>query len=114
MQPNCWWRPEAQCRSCNQKGHVEKVCLNKHEEQNAQVVDPDEEDDNDRLFVDSCFASNTDSNAWLIDNDYTHHMSYDETIFQNLDRSCISKVKIGNEDNIEVKDKGNLIIDYVT
>lgn len=90
------------------------MCKHKHEEQNAQVVDPDEEDDNDRLFVDSCFASNTDSNAWLIDNDYTHHMSYDETVFQNLDRSCISKVKIGNEDNIEVKDKGNLIIDYVT
>jgi len=25
----CWWRPEVVCRSCNQKGHVEKVCKRK-------------------------------------------------------------------------------------
>jgi len=22
----CWWRPDVVCRSCNRKGHVEKVC----------------------------------------------------------------------------------------
>jgi len=25
----CWWRPDVVCRSCNQKGNVEKVCKRK-------------------------------------------------------------------------------------
>jgi len=25
----CWWKPDVVCRSCNQKGHVEKVCKRK-------------------------------------------------------------------------------------
>ena len=34
----CWFRPEAHCKSCNQYGHVEKVCKNKkgHQKQQGQ------------------------------------------------------------------------------
>jgi len=28
----CWWRPNLVCRSCNKKGHVEKVCKRNQQE----------------------------------------------------------------------------------
>ncbi|XP_071926089.1 uncharacterized protein [Coffea arabica] len=42
----------------------------------------------------------------------THHMTYDESIVRKLDKSQISKVRIGNGDYIEVKGKGSVAIDY--
>ncbi|XP_071933991.1 uncharacterized protein [Coffea arabica] len=109
LQQYCWWRPDVQCRSCNQKGHVEKVCKNNRRDQHAQVADQQEEE---QLFVATCFASKISSEAWLIDSGCTHHMAYDESIFKELDKSYISKVKIGNGDCIGVKGKGNVVIDY--
>jgi len=45
----CWWRLEVVCRSCNQKGHVEKVCKRKQQEvQIAQETDYEKEE---HLFV---------------------------------------------------------------
>nr|XP_027102881.1 uncharacterized protein LOC113724149 [Coffea arabica] len=42
----------------------------------------------------------------------THHIAYDESIFQKLDKLQISKVRIGNGGYIEVKGKGSVTIDY--
>ncbi|XP_071917228.1 uncharacterized protein [Coffea arabica] len=98
LQQYCWWRPDVQCRSCNQKGHVEKVCKNNRKDQHAQVADQQEDE---QLFVATCFASKISSEAWLIDSGCTHHMAYDESIFKELDKSYISKVKIGNGDCID-------------
>ena len=72
-----------------------------------------DEQDKEQLFVATCFASNNFSTeTWLIDSGCTHHMAYDESIFRKLDKSQISKVRIGNGDYIEVKGKGSVAIDY--
>lgn len=36
-----WFRPNVTCRSCNQMGHIEKVCKEKgtHNEEKAEVVE---------------------------------------------------------------------------
>ena len=51
------------------------------------------------------FCSNGHTKAWLIDNDCTHHMTFDEHMFKELDRTCTLKVKIDNGDHIEIKGK---------
>ncbi|XP_071900906.1 uncharacterized protein [Coffea arabica] len=107
----CWSRPDIQCRFCKQMGHMERVCKNKGKRRyQTQMVD---EQDEKQLFVATCFANNNSSSeTWLIDNGWTHHMAYEESIFRKLDKSLISKVRIGNGDYIEVKGKGSVAIDY--
>lgn len=92
-------------------GHMERVCKNKEKGRHqAQMVDEQEEE---QLFVTTCFVSNN-SNAemWLIDSGCTHHMTYDESIFRNLDKSQIFKVRIGNGSFIEVKGRGSVAVDH--
>jgi len=87
------------CRSCNQKGHVEKVC--KRKQQEAQIAQEIEKEEH--LFVVTCFASDITSETWLIDSGCTHHMTHDKGMFVKLDRTYSSKVRTGNGDYIEVK-----------
>jgi len=61
--------------------------------------------------VATCFASDIASETWLIDSGCTHHMTYDKDMFVKLDKTHLSKVRIGNGDYIEVKGIGDIAID---
>jgi hypothetical protein len=74
---------------------MEKICesrTNQHEGE-AQVTDQQHEK---QLFVAACFASKHASDYWFIDSGCTNHMTNDENLFKQLDKSSISKVRIGN------------------
>nr|CAN74031.1 hypothetical protein VITISV_013542 [Vitis vinifera] len=43
------------------------------------------------------------SESWLVDSSCTNHMTYDQDLFREIDRTTISKVKIGNCEYIPVK-----------
>lgn len=61
----CWWRPSVKCRACNQLGHVEKVCKNKANQQGQQAqIAENQEQDEEKLFVATCYATNCSSEAW--------------------------------------------------
>jgi len=90
----CWWRPDVVCRSCNQKGHVEKVC--KRKQQKVQISQETDDEEEELLFVATCFASDITSETWLIDSGCTHHMTHDKDMFVKLDRTHSLKVIIGN------------------
>ncbi|XP_075518328.1 uncharacterized protein LOC142552522 [Primulina tabacum] len=62
----CWRRPDAKCSKCNQMGHEAVICKNKNQQQGdeAQVADQEEED---QLFVATCFTSHETRENWLID-----------------------------------------------
>ena len=96
------------CRSYNQKVHVEKVC--KRKKQGEQIAQETDDEKEEHLFVATCFANNITSEAWLIDNECTHHRTYDKGMFVNLDEIYYSKVKIGNGDYIEVKGLRDIVI----
>ena len=98
------------CRSCNQKGHVEKIC--KRKQQEAQIVQETDYEKEEHLFVTTCFASDITSETWLIDSGCTHHMNHDKGMFVKLDKTRFSKVRIGNGDYIEVKGIGDIVIDF--
>ena len=58
-----------------------------------------EQQEEEQLFVATCFAtSNSSSDSWLIDSSCTNHMTNDQTLFKELDKTIVSKVKIGNGD----------------
>ncbi|KAG8498881.1 hypothetical protein CXB51_005279 [Gossypium anomalum] len=111
----CWFRPDIQCRSCKQFGHVEKVCKNKpkapaQQQIQAQAVE-DLQVQEEHVFTASCFvSSNKVKSNWLVDSGCTHHMAADESLFRDLDRSHVSKIRIGNGDLIQAKGKGNVVI----
>ena len=111
----CWFRPNVRCKSCNQLGHVDKVCKRKanQQRQQAQVAENQEESE-EQLFAATCFAVNSGKNTWLIDSGCTNHMSYDSEIFRELDYTYISKVKIGNGEFVDVKGKGVVAIETPT
>ncbi|KAG8492662.1 hypothetical protein CXB51_010306 [Gossypium anomalum] len=100
------------------KGHVEKVCKEKerprHNEQQpraeAQIAE-DGSDNEEQVFAVSCSAAQKKvSEGWLLDSGCTNHMSPDAAIFKSLDRSCKTKVKVGNGHFIKAEGKGDVVI----
>ncbi|XP_047264662.1 uncharacterized protein LOC124896851 [Capsicum annuum] len=100
----CWKRPDAKCTKCNQLGHEATICKNKTQPQDAEARGVNEQEE-DQLFVSLCFTSSVSSEFWLIDSGCTNHMTHDEEIFKYLDKSEISKVRIGNGDYLSAKGK---------
>lgn len=54
------------------------------------------------------------SNSWLIDSGCTNHMTNDQALFTEIDKTLISKIKIGNGEFISVKGKGTVAIESLT
>ena len=59
----------------------------------------------EQLFVAMCFANKSTSESWLVDSGCTNHMTNDQDLFTELDRTTISKVRIGNGEYIPMKGK---------
>ena len=59
------------------------ICKSKIQQQEvyAQVVDQEEED---QLFVATCFSSSDSSESWLIDRGCTNHMTHDKELFKEF------------------------------
>ena len=74
---------------------MEKICKSRTNQQEgkAQVVNQQQEEE---LFVATCFARKRASDYWLIDSGCTNHMINAENLFKHLDKSSVSKVRIGN------------------
>jgi hypothetical protein len=105
----CWKRPDARCSKCNQLGHEAIICRvkNQKQEEDAQVAN---QDDEDQMFVATCFSVQTTSDHWLIDSGCTNHMTFDKSLFRNLQPTDVAKVRIGNGECIEAKGKGTIAI----
>ena len=105
----CWRRPDAKCSKCNQLGHEAVICKVKGQvkEVNAQVIDQEEED---QLFVVTCFSGKESSESWLIDSGCTNHMTYDKEFFEELRDIEVKRVRIDNGEHLEVKVKGTVAI----
>lgn len=106
----CWWRPDIKCHKCGKLGHVERICKSQQQQGEAKttVEQPQEEE---QLFVASCFATSSSTESWLIDSGCTSHMTYDQELFKELDKTAISKVRIGNGAYLAVKGKGTVAIE---
>ncbi|KAJ8641623.1 hypothetical protein MRB53_018317 [Persea americana] len=108
-QKRCWWRPDIKCHKCGQLGHVERVC--KSQQQQGEAKTAVEQPQEEQLFVASCFATSSSTESWLIDSGCTSHMTYNQELFKELDKTAISKVKFGNGAYLAVKGKGTVAIE---
>ncbi|RVX20723.1 Retrovirus-related Pol polyprotein from transposon RE1 [Vitis vinifera] len=107
----CWWRPNVKCNKCGKQGHVERICKNQQQEETSAAVDYCQEE---QLFAATCFANKSTSESWLVDSGCTNHMTNNQDLFRELDRTFISKVRIGNGEYIPVKGKGTVAIESQT
>jgi len=105
----CWKRPDAKRNKCNQLGHEAVICKNKFQmrEADAQIA---KKDDEDQILIATCFSTKSSSECWLIDSGCTNHMTYDRTLFKDLQSTKIIKVRIENGDYISAKGKGTISI----
>ncbi|GAA0169216.1 hypothetical protein LIER_40722 [Lithospermum erythrorhizon] len=51
---------------------------------------------------------------WLVDSGCTNHLTGDKELFRELDKSQVSKVRIGNGEHIDVKGNGVVAIESCT
>ena len=104
----CWRRPDAKCTKCNQMGHEAVICKNENQHgEEAKTVGQEEED---HLFVATCFSGIESSESWLIDSGCTNHMTHNKDLFRELSNANSSKVRVGNGTYIAVKGKGTVAI----
>ena len=85
------------------------ICKRKIQQQEAYAQVADQEEEN-QLFVSTCFSGSDSSESWLIDRGCTNHMTHDKELFKELRCIEISKVRIGNGQHIAVKGKGTIAI----
>ncbi|KAH0633032.1 hypothetical protein KY284_035818 [Solanum tuberosum] len=111
-QQKCWWRPDIKCNKCGQLGHVERVCKSQPQQEEAKAVVNQYQEE--QLFVATCFASKSASKSLIIYSGCTNHMTSDQELFKDLDRSFISKVKIGNREYLDAKGRGTVAIESLT
>ncbi|RVX06896.1 Retrovirus-related Pol polyprotein from transposon RE1 [Vitis vinifera] len=97
----CWWRPDVKCNKCGKQGHVERICKNQQQEETSATIDQCQDE---QLFAAMCVANKSISESWLVDSGCTNHMTNHQDLFTELDRTTISKVRIGNDRNCIIKD----------
>jgi len=91
-------------------GHIEKICKNKNNQQVNEAKAVQEEED-EQLFVASCYASCSSVDSWLVDSGCTNHMCNNVELFKLLDKTAISKFRVGKGHCIPVKGKGSVSIE---
>ena len=91
---------------------LQSCAKNKNQQQQieAQITSQKEE----QLLVGDCFVTNNSSESWLIDSGCIQHMTYNEELFKELDKTIVSIVKIGNGELIAVRGKGTIAIESGT
>ena len=91
---------------------MEEICKIKQEREiKATVVD---QYHTEQLFVATSFASKNMSKTQLIDSGCTNHMTYDQGLFRELEKTIVSKVRIGNGEYISTKGKETVAIESLS
>jgi len=99
-------------------GHMQRVRKVKttQQAQTAQMTEQQKGDHEEELYMvtqaENALAVKSAS-LWLIDSGCSNHMSHNLEIFKSLDKSCTSKVRIGNGDLLAVKGKGTAVVQTV-
>ena len=106
----CWRRLDAKCSNCQQMGGMKLLFAgmkgNKNEEE-ANTVDQEEED---YLFVATCFTSMSSTNRRLINNGCSNYMTDNKSLFKEWCEITSSMVRVGDGNKIAVKEKCTIVI----
>ncbi|RDX94836.1 hypothetical protein CR513_22726, partial [Mucuna pruriens] len=56
----------------------------------------------EHLFIATCYLTSNNKEVWLIENGRTNHMTYNASIFKELNQSHFSKITIGNRESLNI------------
>nr|GLL21955.1 uncharacterized protein LOC104612075 [Ipomoea trifida] len=102
-----------QCHYCKKFGHKEAACWSKQRDEatKANIVEKDvrRDDEPETLFM-VHFPQNTDNDVWFIDSGCSNHMSNSRSLFENLNVSQKSEVRLGDDKKVQVDGKGTIAI----
>ncbi|XP_050131467.1 uncharacterized protein LOC126607786 [Malus sylvestris] len=104
----CRYKGKAKCGKCNRFGHMAKDCDN-----NRQVANCAKEEDvtTGTMFY-ACHSASIeqDKSVWFVDSACSNHMTSQEFLLLNLDRSVTCRVKMGTGDLVQATGKGTLVV----
>jgi len=80
---------------------VEKVCKSQDSQEDFQIVEDKSEEE--LLLTTSCVTTNQSTKYLIIDSGCTNYMTHDRELFSELNKSNISKERIGNGEQLIVK-----------
>ncbi|OWM83858.1 hypothetical protein CDL15_Pgr004289 [Punica granatum] len=85
-------KKDVKCRNCHKIGHVEGIYKEKSHQQLGEAHNA-ASNEVEQLFVASCFTSSVVKDGWLVDGGCTNHMTSNESMFSDLNKSVKSKVR---------------------
>lgn len=107
LEKDCWFRGKPQCQGCGKFGHVQKECRSRPSH-HANLTEEDERSNN--MFYACHAASEARSDTWYIDSGCSNHMTSNEKIFQDIDKSVTTKVKLGDGSLVEAEGLGTIAV----
>ncbi|KAI5353775.1 hypothetical protein L3X38_006669 [Prunus dulcis] len=95
----CRHKGKPRCGKCNRFGHLTKDCDNGKQVANCAK---EEEVTTETMFY-ACHASSIASSksVWFVDSACSNHMTSQESLLINLDKSVTRKVKMGTDDLVQ-------------
>ena len=104
----CRHKGKPRCGKCNRFGHNAKDC-----EGNKQVANCAKEEDvtTGTMFYACYSASVKNGSVWFVDSACSTHITSQESMLINIDRSVTCKVKMGTGDLVQATGKGTLVVE---
>ncbi|KAI3675541.1 hypothetical protein L1987_85131 [Smallanthus sonchifolius] len=113
-------KANVQCYNCNKYGHLSRDCWNEpqaspaigdeHDEEEGQLfMVMQENEENQALMITKGDAS--PPNIWFLDSGCSNHMTGQQSLFKNIDRTDTVAVRMGNGKRINVEGKGSVSLE---
>ncbi|XP_016650391.1 PREDICTED: uncharacterized protein LOC107881324 [Prunus mume] len=104
----CRHKGKPRCGKCNRFGHTAKDC-----EGNKQVANCAKEEEviTGTMFYACHSASVKNGSVWFVDSACSNHMTSQESVLINIDRTVTCKVKMGTGDLVQATGKGTLVVE---
>ncbi|KAI5312593.1 hypothetical protein L3X38_041766 [Prunus dulcis] len=106
----CRHKGKPRCGKCNRFGHTAKDCEGHSHKQVANYA-KEEEVTTGIMFYACHSASLQDKSVWFVDSACSNHMTSQESVLINIDRTVTCKVKMGTGDLVQATGKGTLMVE---
>lgn len=88
------YKSNLQCHYCKKFGHKEADCWSKQKYEQNHVNYTEKVEEDNKLFHGTCSIGEASHDVWFIDSGCSNHMTGTKSLFQNLDESQKSDVRL--------------------
>ncbi|CAL9029300.1 unnamed protein product, partial [Prunus brigantina] len=106
----CRHKGKPRCGKCNHFGHTTKDCDSHNHKQVANCA-KEEGVTTGTMFYACYSASMQDRSVWFVDSACSNHMTSQEFVLINIDRTVTCKVKMGTGDLVQAIGKSTLVVE---